>query len=88
MSNRDNDVWVVGRKAIIEYLRPKLALADNMIGAWSAIRRWRQNYGFDKLIRHLPNGKPYLIKADFELWWAKYREIEAKRKASERGLNR
>ncbi len=75
-------VWHVGRKAIIEYLRPYLDLSDDFTVAWRKVRRWRINYGLP--ILHQPNTIPYIDPEEFVMWWKTYLK---KRKAQQVGKN-
>lgn len=65
-------LWHVGRKAIIEYLRPYLALSMDQTIAWQKIRRWRMRYGLPILAQ--PTDKPYIDPEEFERWWKTYLE--------------
>ncbi len=79
-----SDAWHVGRKAIIDYLKPYLALSDDTRTAWNMIRRWRVRYWMDTvIIQPLPNGKPALDPAAFEQWWKRYKEAYAKQAGKE-----
>jgi len=62
--------WIVGRKAIVAYLRPFLGLAEDVKPAWRALRRWIKKYNFR--IRYLPNGIPYLDPIEFQVYWDAY----------------
>ncbi len=59
---------VVGRKAIIEYLRPRLRLPSGPDAAWIKILRWRKKYGLDKLFHHDVTGAPYIYPAQIRDW--------------------
>jgi hypothetical protein len=74
-----SDKWHIGRKAIIKYLKPYLALSDDQYMAWKKVRRWRINYGLPILSQ--PTNKPYIDAEEFETWWKEYLE---NRKARER----
>jgi len=65
-----SEVWYVGRKAIIQYLRPYLDLSPDIHMAWQKIRRWRIKYGLP--IDSQPNMRPYIDPAVFEAWWDRY----------------
>ncbi len=81
-----SDVWHVGRKAIIDYLKPYLALSDDTRTAWNMVRRWRVRYWIDTvIIQPLPNGKPALDPAAFEQWWERYKETYAKQAVGREG---
>ena len=64
--------WHVGRKAIIAYLRPYLGLSQDNETAWFMVRRWRIRYKLP--VETMPNGKPCLDPAIFEIWWGKYQK--------------
>ena len=64
------NVWHIGRKRIIAYLRPYLDLSWDNAVAWRKIRRWRDNYGLP--ILHQPSGVPYLDTQELQLWWRLY----------------
>ncbi len=81
-----SDGWHVGRKAIIDYLKPYLALSDDTRTAWNMVRRWRMRYWTGTIIvQPLPNGKPALDPAAFESWWERYKETYAKQAAGREG---
>ncbi len=65
-----SEVWYIGRKAIIQYLRPYLDLSPDIHMAWQKVRRWRIRYGLP--IEVQPNDKPYIDPAMFEAWWSRY----------------
>lgn len=67
--------WHIGRKAMIEYLRPFLDLSDDLTIAWNKVRRWRRRYGLPVAVQ--PNGKPYIDEADFEMYWARFMKKRA-----------
>ena len=62
--------WHIGRKAIIEYLRPYLDLPEDLKTAWQKVRRWRLRYGLP--IESQPNGKPYVDQGVFLEYWSKF----------------
>lgn len=62
--------WHVGRKAIIEYLRPYLDLSEDQDIAWNKVRRWKRRYSLP--VETQPNGKPYIDEAVFSLYWSRY----------------
>ena len=62
------DEFVVGRKAIIEYLRSALDLSHDHDTAWNKIRRWKRNYGMAALFHSHLNGQPYIIVSEVREW--------------------
>jgi hypothetical protein len=60
--------WVVGRKAIIEYLRVPLQLSIDSEIAWRKVRRWKRDYGMKELFHRTPGNSPYVIGSEVELW--------------------
>jgi len=62
--------WHIGRKAIIEYLRPYLDLSEDQDIAWNKVRRWKRRYSLP--VETQPNGKPYIDEAVFSLYWSRY----------------
>ncbi|OPY82484.1 MAG: hypothetical protein A4E65_00784 [Syntrophorhabdus sp. PtaU1.Bin153] len=77
-----SEEMVVSRKAIIEYLRQPLSLPMNLAYAWRKIRRWKKRYNMRKLFHYLPNGQPYILISEFELWLF---EFERNHKATREG---
>ena len=65
-----NATWHIGRKAIIEYLRPYLDLSEDQDIAWNKVRRWKRRYSLP--VETQPNGKPYIDEAVFSLYWSRY----------------
>lgn len=65
-------IWHIGRKAIIEYLRPYLDLPSTHEYAWRKILRWRQKYGLP--IESQPNGKPYIDQIVFLEYWSRFQK--------------
>ncbi len=59
---------IVGRKAIIEFLRVPLQLYEDETVAWRKINRWKQKYYLTRLIHHTPSGAPYIIPAEIRAW--------------------
>jgi hypothetical protein len=72
-----NAAWHVGRKEIIEYLRPYLDLPERQQYAWRKILRWRQKYGLP--IEPQPNGKPFIDEVVFRKYWAGFRKKRNRR---------
>lgn len=70
---------IVGRKAIIEYLRSPLQLGFNQDNAWKKIKRWKRSWGLSICFHRLPNGSPYLIAGEVEMWLMKFDEKQKKR---------
>lgn len=66
------NIWHVGRKAIIAYLKPYLGLNPDPVVAWRKVRRWRIDYGLPILSQ--PTEKPYIDPEEFEKWWKNYLE--------------
>lgn len=75
------NVWHIGRKRIVAYLRPYIDLSPDPNLAWRKVRRWRDKYGLPLLYQ--PNGAPCLDAQEFQLWWRLYldkkEEIEAEK---------
>jgi hypothetical protein len=65
------DDFVVGRKAIIEFLRVIFDLSPDPRTAWNKILRRRRAYGMDKLFHHDMAGHPYIIKTEMQAWIVK-----------------
>lgn len=51
--------WIVGRKPIVAYLQRFIDCYS-----WQSVRIWVKKYGLP--LRHLPNGKPYVIPLECE----------------------
>lgn len=66
---------IVGRKAIIEYLKPLLGLSGDQDVAWRKVYRWRERYAMEKLFHHAPNGRPYLLRGEVEEWLRVYEVV-------------
>ena len=57
----------MGSKAVAEYLRDKIDIPDDPKHAWKKINRWRKRKWIPVLIQ--PNGRPYIIEDEFEVFW-------------------
>ena len=62
------DDMLVGRKAIIEFLRVPLDLSPNMRIAWNKVYRWRTQQGMDKVFHRDITGRPFIIKSEVIEW--------------------
>lgn len=62
------DEFVVGRKAIIGFLRSALDLSDNQRTAWNKILRWRKNHGMEKIFYKDITGRPFIIASEVREW--------------------
>lgn len=62
------DDFIVGRKAIITYLRGPLDLSPDSRTAWNKIMRWRKHQGMDKLFHRDITGRPFIIAGEVREW--------------------
>lgn len=62
------DDYIVGRKAIIEFLRAPLDLSRDSRVAWNKIMRWRKHQGMDKLFHRDITGRPFVISTEVKEW--------------------
>ena len=62
------DEFVVGRKAIIEYLRAALDLSPDPRVAWNKIMRRRKDQGMNNLFHRDIAGRPYILKTEVKEW--------------------
>lgn len=62
------DDFVVGRKAIIEFLRAPLDLSRDPQIAWNKIMRWRKRQGMDGLFHRDITGRPFILKGEVKEW--------------------
>jgi len=74
-----SDDMIVGRKSIIEYLKTPLQLSTDQETAWKKIKRWKKSWGLSVCFHRLPNGSPYLISGEVEMWLMKFDEKQKKR---------
>lgn len=65
------DDFIVGRKAIIEFLRVPLDLSPTAKTAWNKILRWRRNQGMEELFHRDITGRPYIIGCEVKEWIAR-----------------
>lgn len=63
--------FIVGRKAIIEFLRAPLDLSSDPRTAWNKIMRWRKNQGMDGVFHRDITGRPFIIKTEVQEWIVK-----------------
>lgn len=62
------DDFIVGRKAIIEFLKAPLDLSPTAKTAWNKILRWRRQQGMEKLFHRDITGRPYIIASETREW--------------------
>lgn len=59
------DGWVTGKSDVLTYCKRHFGFHS-----WQSVRYWRKKYIFP--LRHLPNGKPFIIIAEVLAWATKY----------------
>ena len=79
------NVWHIGRKRIVAYLRPYIDLSPDFDIAWRKVRRWREKYGLP--IFNQPNTTPYLDAEEFHLWCQIYLDKKEEIEAEEEPLD-
>lgn len=77
------DDFIVGRKAIIEFLRAALDLSPTAKTAWNKILRWRKDQGMEKIFHRDITGRPYIIPEEARRWFL---EAEGKARRVPRGF--
>jgi hypothetical protein len=80
------DDILTSMKDIIGYLRPIINLSNDYETARNKIKRWRKNFGMEKIIHHLPSGECMMSKGEF-FRWIKMSDVIAK-SVKEKALNK
>lgn len=61
--------WIEGKDEILKFCYRYLGFYS-----WRSLRRWKKKHSFP--IHYLPNGKPYIIEREMEIYLLKYEEIK------------
>ena len=69
----NNGTRHTGRKDIIKFLRPEIALSKDAAYAWKKVKRFVKRYKLPVVPE--PDGKPSLLEEEYLLWREKYRSL-------------
>ena len=56
-----NDTWITGTDDIVNFCKEYFGPTS-----WKTLRDWKKKYKFP--IRYFPNGRPYLIQSEAQIW--------------------
>lgn len=72
MNKQIDNSWASGRENILELLS-----RYTNVTTWQTVRTWKRDYGLP--IRYFPNGTPFIIENEFQLWAIKFDKIKKQR---------